>query len=474
MPARATRFETMRLTVSLKSLRLCLAAAYVLAPAIACAAALAPPTPEVALKPFSSESSDDHTGAGLAIAAIVNDEVVSGYDLDQGVKLLVGSSGVQPSPEEMARIKAQVLRQLIDEKLKMQETKRLKVEVKDSEVEDQLNYIASRNNTTVDEVKKQLAKQGVALSTLKNQIRADLQWNELVQGRYGPDVNIDPAEVQRLIDKAKSNADKPQYDVVQIFLGVDSPNDDAKVKQQAIDLIGQLKQGHPFEQLAQNFSQDASAANGGEIGWVFQGELAKPLDDWLRTAHRNEVTQEPIRTIAGYYVLAVRGTRNVAAPPTPVGEVHLMQILVPLDTYASADTAKRTRDQLIAAARTVKSCDKIDAAFASIPSAKVEDISPRPLKALPAPFQERVAKLTEGTVSTDPMRSDEGWITVALCGEPKSAANDDGDDDASAKGVPTEDSIKQQLFEQQISMLSRRYLRDLRRDAVIDSRIAEQ
>src|SRR5262249_28554593 len=152
-----------------------------------------------------------------------------GYDLDQRVKLLTGASGVQPTADEMARIRIQVLRELIDEKLKLQETKRLKVDVKDQEILDQLNYIASRNNSTADDIKKQLAKQGISITTLTDQIKADIAWNNLVQGRFGPDVNIDPGEVKRIMSDAKNNSDKPQYNVLQIFLAVDSPGDDAKV-----------------------------------------------------------------------------------------------------------------------------------------------------------------------------------------------------------------------------------------------------
>ncbi|MFZ1989168.1 MAG: peptidylprolyl isomerase [Alphaproteobacteria bacterium] len=454
--------------LSWKSLKLCVMAGCFVAPTFALAAATVP-TPDVALKPFSAESTEDQQGPRLAIAAIVNDEVISGYDLDQRVKLLTNASGVQPSPEEMERIRAQVLRELIDEKLKLQEVKRLKVDIKDQEILDQLNYIASRNNTTAEDIKKQLGKQGISITTLTDQIKADIAWNELVQGRFGPEVSIDPGEVKRIMSEARSNIDKPQYNVLQIFLAVDSPDEDAKVKQRALDLLDDLKHGHPFTQVAQNFSQDSSAANGGDIGWVMQGQLAPELDAWLRTAHRGEVTPQPIKTLAGYYILAVKDSRNVAAAPSdPKGGFDMRQIILPLDAYASAETAKRARDQLIAVASKVKGCDKLEAAFASIPGAKVMDIGRRPVASLPPPFQPLVARLAPGSVSTDPLRTNEGWVTLAVCGKEVEQ------EEAASPGALTENDIKERLFEQQMSMLSRRYLRDLRRDAVIDSRIAEQ
>jgi peptidyl-prolyl cis-trans isomerase SurA len=435
------------------------------APVAAIAANLAAPTPEVALKPFSAEL-QDKTGTELTIAAIVNDEVISGFDLDQRVKLVIGASGVQPSPAEMERIRAQVLRSLIDEKLKNQEAKRLKVEVKDQEVVDQLNYIASRNNMTIDAIKKQLKDQGVSIFTLTDQIKTDIAWNELVQGRFGDTIKINPDEVKRIMNEAQTNGDKPQYNVLEIFLGVDSPADDAKVRQQALDLVDQVKHGHPFGQVAESFSQSPSAANGGDIGWVLPGQLPDELDAWLRTAHRGEMTMEPIKTIAGYYLLGIKDTRNVASGPTSAETpLALKRILVRLGAYDSADKARHVKAELDAAAKQINGCENLQKVAASIPGAEIVDLGVKRLADLPPIDANRVVHLVTGQAAGPVERTQEGLDDIVLCGHAE---------EAQKPGLPTENDIKERLFDQQMSMLSRRYLRDLRRDAVIDSRIAEQ
>ena len=437
------------------------------APLTAGAAGSEAPTPQVALRPFAAETSGA-PGMQLAIAAIVNDEVISGFDLDQRVRLIVGASGVEANPEEMQRIRAQILRSLIDEKLKYQEAKRLKVEVKDKEIVDQLTYVAQRNNMTVDDVKKELRQQGVSIFTLTDQIKVDLAWNMLVQGRFGSDVKISNEEVARIMNEMRSNSDKPQYAVLEIFLAVDSPSEDAKVKQQAKDLIEQVRQGRQFGQVAQSFSQSASAANGGEIGWVMAGQLPTELDNWIRRAHRGEMSVEPIHTLAGYYILGIRDTRNVATGPSSAQTpLILKRIFVPLDAYASASTSKRVRDQLEAAAATVHGCEKLNAIASSVPNAKVIDIGTRRLADLQPELRPLVASLVTGTATREAVRTNAGWDVIVLCGHAEEQT-------AEPTNLPTEQDVKEQLFEQQISMLSRRYLRDLRRDAVIDSRIAEQ
>jgi peptidyl-prolyl cis-trans isomerase SurA len=402
----------------------------------------------------------------MGIAAVVNDEVISGFDLDQRVRLVVSSSGVQPSKAELTRIRAQVLRNLIDEKLKLQEAKRLKVDVKDQDVVDQLKSIAEHNGMTVADIRKQLKGEGISIFTLTDQIKAEIAWQTLVQGRYGSEVNVSDQEIQRTLDDIKANVDKPQYRVVEIFLPVDSPDDADRVKQQADDLIQQLGHGAKFDEVAQQFSQAPTAANGGDVGWVTLGQLPKELDGWLEHAHRGQVTMQPIRTLAGYYILGVADTRNVAsAPHDPHTPMTLKRILVPLNAFASAARSSAVQNQLISVARKVKGCATLSKNVASLPGAKIVDLGTKTLAQLDRNDQARIMRLAPGEASPIPVRTNEGWETIVLCSVEEGPRE--------AQGVPSRQEIRQQLREQQLSMISRRYLRDLRRDAIIDTRIGQ-
>jgi peptidyl-prolyl cis-trans isomerase SurA len=398
------------------------------------------------------------------IAAIVNDEVVSYFDLEQRLNLVVSSSGYEPGAEERKRLEQQVLRSLIDEKLKLQETVRLEVEVESQEIVEHLQEIAQRSNITVPDIQSDLQKRGISIYTLTDQIKAEIAWNKLVQGRFGRDVKIDEQVIAHLQDEARASVNKPQYDVVEIYLPVDQPQDDQKVLQAARGLIEQLKKGASFPQLAQQFSQAPSAASGGQYGWVTLGQLPAELDNWLKGARRGGLSMEPIRTIAGYYILGVRDTRNVASgPSSPRTPLFLKRVVVALSENASAERARQVMAQMTAAAARIQGCNTLAEIVKTIAGAQIVDVGTKPFTALEPRDQERVARLVSGRASGPGDRTNTGYDMIVLCGHA----------DEQAQGVPEHDTIAGRLYEQQMSMLARRYLRDLRRDAVIDNRLGE-
>ena len=299
----------------------------------------------------------------------------SGFDLDQRVKLIIGSSGVQPSADEMKPNQGAGVAQLIDEKLKYQEAKRLKVEVKDKEIVDQLNYIAQRNGTTVDGIKSELKKEGVSIFTLTDQIKVDIAWNELVQGRFGDEVIDQRPRGHAHHEDMRENSDKPQYDVLEIFLAVDLPSEDAKVKQQALDLIEQIKRRAPVPATGAELQPISVGRQWRRDRLGIPGQLPRDRRLAQECAPRRALRSNRSRHLAGYYILGVKDTRNVATgPPAWRRRLCSSASSFALDAYASAATAKRVRDQLRPPRQQVNGCDTLNAVASTVPGAKIIDI----------------------------------------------------------------------------------------------------
>src|SRR5471030_2251887 len=114
------------------------------------------------------------------VAAIVNDEIVSTYDLGQRVLLLLVTTGVRPTQQNMPQIEQQALTSLVDEHLELQEIRRQEKEQKfkiiadDAEVTDELKHIAQGNNTSPEQLLKALSSAGVGAQTLRDQLRAQI------------------------------------------------------------------------------------------------------------------------------------------------------------------------------------------------------------------------------------------------------------------------------------------------------------
>ena len=419
--------------------------------------------------PVAMPVSAQESGYNLGIAAIVNDEVISDFDVEQRLRLLVASSGVKPTAADLERLQAQVVRQLIDEKLQSQETREFEVDVSEDEIIEQLSFIAQRAGVDVDQIADELAKDGISVYALTDQIRVDIAWNKLVRGRFAPQVRVSEDEIDRILDEARANHDKPQFRVLELFLPVDDPNEEPRVRQEAEELIAQLGKGVPFPQLAQQFSQAPSAANGGDIGWVTRGQLPDALDGWLERAYRGMVTAKPIRNVDGFYLLGVVDTRNVASAPTSSSTpLFLRLVVIPASRSGDIDAAiaqgKRAHTRLNRLAEQINGCNALEEQVANTPGARVVNLGTKTFEQLPQQDQQRVYGLVSGRASPAPVTDERGHNIIVLCGHA----------DEKAQGLPSREQISERLFSQQISMLQRRYLRDLRRDAVIDNRIADK
>ncbi len=403
------------------------------------------------------------------VTAIVNDFVISNYDLDQRTALFVATSGVRPTRDTLPQIRAQVLRSLVDEVLELQEATKHKIVVKKEEVDKALQNIAEDNKLTVDQIMMTIGQAGVTATTFRQQVSAQLIWQKLVSARYGTDISVTEQQVDEVMNRLKSGADKPQFLVSEIFVAVDRPEDEMTVKISADQIATQIKQGAPFQTVAGQFSQSPSAAEGGDIGWVIQGQLAEDLDHALEQLRPGQITA-PIRAEGGYYVLQLRDRRepvgtNVTpvniGPTDPDAPLPLDRLLIPLPPNPDMTIRERAMQIANNVKSQARACTDLSLAQGQLPGTiytKLGTVNPKDL----APeLREALAKSGPGEV-VNPFFSPAGLEIIMRCDEapPKLIAFE----------LPSRDQLQQQLFLQQMSIYAKSYLRDLRRDAVVETR----
>lgn len=277
------------------------------------------PAPQAAPRPAPQQAPDPAVAAPVAppparstegIAAVVNDDIISISDLTARLQLALVSSGLPNTAETRQRLTPQVLRSLVDERLQLQEASRANVSVTEKEITDALGRVAEQNRMQRDQLEKMLSSQGVPRSTLEDQIRSTIAWGKLVQRRLRPSIEIGQDEIDQVIQRIQANAGKPEYLAAEIFLAVDAPEREDDVRRLADRLYEQIGQGASFPAVARQFSQSAGAANGGDLGWVQQGQLPEDLDAALKQLRPGQATR-PIRSITGYHILMLRDERAV-------------------------------------------------------------------------------------------------------------------------------------------------------------------
>jgi peptidyl-prolyl cis-trans isomerase SurA len=242
-------------------------------------------------------------------AAVVNDDIISVLDLAMRLQLSIIAAGVDDTPEVRRRLTPQVLRGLIDERLQMQEAKRLDISVTDIQVAAALEQIAQQNNMTEGQFLTMLRNRGVIPTTLIEQIRAQIAWQGVVQLRIRPNVVIAPEEVEEVAGRLSSRQGAIERRVAEIFIPVETAAKEGEALTSANRLLDELRRGANFAGLARQFSQSGTASLGGDLGWVQDGELDVNLNEALLQMGPGNISP-PIRTVTGFHILLLRDMRQ--------------------------------------------------------------------------------------------------------------------------------------------------------------------
>lgn len=251
------------------------------------------------------------------IAAVVGDDAIPMSDVAARARLVMASSGLPDNQDIRERVTQQVINTLIDEQLKLQEAERLEIQISEKDIEDGFAAVAAQNNFSADQFKEILAKENIPHRTIYNQIRSQIAWARIIQSRLRSQVEVSERDVQDMHGRLQDNIGKTEYLAAEIFLPVEKPSEEDNVKKLAERLTKQLLQGEvPFTRLAAQFSQSASAAKGGDMGWIQEGQLPEKLDKQLARMEEGDLSR-PVRSLTGYHILYLRNKRTISAENIP-------------------------------------------------------------------------------------------------------------------------------------------------------------
>jgi len=388
--------------------------------------------------------------------AIVNGEVITPTDIDQRAALLVIANGGQISAEEFQRLREQVLRNLIDETLQIQAAKAEKIEIKQSDIDRTVQRVAGNVKQTPEQLAAFLDSHGSNIKTLRRQIEGEIAWQRLQRAKIESGVSVGDDEVKAVLDKMNASKGTQEFRVGEIFLS-STPATQAQTLDNANKILTQLRQGASFAGYARQYSEASTAAVGGDLGWVRPEQLPTPLADAVRQMPAGAISN-PIPVPGGFSIIAVQDTRKIltADPRDAVLSLKQLSVVFPKGTTRAA--AEPIVSRFAEAARNVGGCggaDKLAADFhaevVTSDQVKMRDL-PVALQTLMLPMQVGQATPPYGTL-------EDGIRVLVICGrdEPTSTA-------------PTYDDVYNQINEERVNSRARRYLRDLRRDAVIEFR----
>lgn len=385
------------------------------------------------------------------IVATVNDQIITGFDLRQRMLSVIAMSQVQPTEENIPAIQQQALQALIEERLQAQEIANYEtLRVSDEEVDREIASMAQEAGTTPENYLSFLAQGGIRPNAMREQLRTEIGWRELVGGRFNSRARVSRGQVEQTLRQMTEAASKPQYLIGEIYLEASRVGGQQAAMSGAEQLVAQLVQGAPFQAVARQFSAAPSSARGGDAGWVVQGTVQPALQTALDALQVGQLSR-PIPVEGGVYIIYMRDRRSGAATSL----VTLKQAMVELpETASDADVAAAT--QRLETLRPSLTCDNILQRATSEAGLLGSDLGESDVANLAPQFQQ-VARSAEVNTVSNPVRTPLGVHLLAVCGRRVGGVD-----------VPAYREVEGRLQNQNLAMLARRYIRDLRADALIE------
>lgn len=388
--------------------------------------------------------------------AIVNGDIITGTDVGQRLALIVAANGGQVSEEEKQRLRLQVLRNLIDETLQIQEAEANEIVIAEEEVDATFRQVAQQNfKQDLDAFDQYLRTQGSSTDTLKRQIKGELAWSRLLRRNIQPFINVGDEEVNAIIERLNASKGTTEFRIGEIYMSA-TQETAPQVADNMRKILEQIRGGGSFVAYARQFSEASTAATGGDLGWVRPAQLPQSLAEAAEQMQIGQVVG-PVEVPGGFSILYLIDSRQVLTADPRNALLSLKQLAISFPEGITEAQATAQAAKFATATQGIKGCGAANEVAARL-GASVVDNDQVKLRDLPAALQGAIAQLQIGQASQPFGSVEDGVRVLILCGR----------DDPQTAAAPSFDAIMSRLENERVNKRAQIYLRDLRRDAIIE------
>lgn len=262
------------------------------------------------------------------VAAIVNDELVTTYEVDRELSLMASEAARKAGPTlEKTQLRAAALNRLIDKKLTEQKIRELDIRVSDEELRQAIEEVRKQNNLTQEALVAALLAQGLTFDQYKAQLREQMERLRLMGQEVRAKIQVGEKEVRDYYDANLKRFSDEMFQARHIYFRVDdkTPPDEVKrIMATAMTVLNEARSGKEFAGLAKKHSDDQlTAGEGGDLGTFKKGEMLPEIENTVEKMNPGDIS-ELVTTPAGFHIIKLekRFARTVKTFDEVKGEIE--------------------------------------------------------------------------------------------------------------------------------------------------------
>ncbi|MCE2943252.1 MAG: peptidylprolyl isomerase [Lysobacteraceae bacterium] len=404
------------------------------------------------------------TGPIDGIVAVVDEDVILASELDRAVaniRLQYRDREAQLPPEDVLR--RQVLDRLVLMRLQIARAESTGIRIGDTELNQTIQGIAARSGAGVDQMRAQIESQGLSFEDYRRSVREELQMRRLQQRIVQSRVVVSESEIDQELARA-GGADETEYRLANLLVALPdgaTPEQVATAQSKIEGIKGLLDRGEmDFRAAAIRYSDDRNALEGGDLGWRPANAIPPRFAELIGALQPGQYS-EPVRGPSGFQMIQVVETRTAGAQK--VTEFQADHLLVAVNDVVGDEAARRRADELrarIAAGEDFAALakDASDDTFSRSRGGRLEWFA---ADAYGPEFASQVTQLSDGQLSA-PFRTEAGWHILRRVASREQDVTDEN----------RRNRARQQIGERKAQDEFERFLRQLRSDAYVESRLA--
>jgi peptidyl-prolyl cis-trans isomerase SurA len=267
----------------------------------------AAPPPRAAAPPRVMERApiQDEDEVLERVVAVVNNDAITLGELEEAMAAARADARQRPAGND-EQVRREFLNRFIETRLQLQEADREKVVVDEAEIDEELlERIKKTNMKDLDEFKAALKGQGISYESIRRRLRDNIKMQKVVRRKVHIRVSITEPEIDRYLEENRAKLETGLgYHARHILIVpeggfTDAAWEAARIRTEVVR--GQLREGADFAELARNFSADATAKDGGDLGTLKRGELSQDIEARILALGLGQVS-EPYRSDLGYHI----------------------------------------------------------------------------------------------------------------------------------------------------------------------------